>query len=74
MYSAGKMILAIGITLVAVGGALLLAGKFGLPLGRLPGDITWQRKNVTVFLPLGTMLVISLLISLILNFFSRWKR
>lgn len=73
MQNLGRAILIIGLALAAVGAALIVAGRFGLPFGKLPGDITYQRKNITVFAPLGSMLVLSLIISLILNIFSRWK-
>lgn len=63
----------IGLALVVAGAALTLAGKIGLPFGKLPGDITYQRKNVTIFAPLGSMLLLSVIISIILNLFSRWK-
>lgn len=63
-----------GIFLAVLGAALLLAGRWGIPFGRLPGDITYQKKNITVFIPLGSMLLISLVISVILNIFSRWER
>ena len=74
MYNIGRTILIMGILLVIAGTVLVLSGKMGLPFGELPGDITWQRKNITVFIPLGTMLMVSVVLSLILNLFSRWKR
>jgi hypothetical protein len=43
----------------------------GLPLGRLPGDIRFQRDGVTVFIPLGTMLVVSVVLSFLLWVFGR---
>lgn len=73
MQNFGKAVLVMGLILAAAGALLMIAGKFGLPLGKLPGDITYHKKNVTIFAPLGTMLLISLIISLILNIFSRWK-
>lgn len=73
MQNLGKTIIIIGLTLVVIGAALTVAGKIGLPFGKLPGDITYQKKNITIFAPLGSMLVLSLIISLILNIFSRWK-
>lgn len=73
MQNLGKTIIIIGLALVVIGAALTVAGKIGLPFGKLPGDITYQKKNITIFAPLGSMLVLSLIISLILNIFSRWK-
>ncbi|MCC8058937.1 MAG: DUF2905 domain-containing protein [Synergistaceae bacterium] len=73
MSQLGKMLVAAGLLLAAVGAVLIIAGKLNIPLGKLPGDITYQKKNLTVFAPFGTMLVVSLILTLILNIFSRWK-
>ncbi|MDL2298664.1 DUF2905 domain-containing protein [Synergistaceae bacterium OttesenSCG-928-D05] len=69
----GKTLIVMGLLLAAVGAFLLFAGKLDLPFGKLPGDITYQKKNFTVFAPFGSMLLISIVITLILNIFSRWK-
>jgi hypothetical protein len=73
MSQIGKTLLLIGIIFVLAGTVLMIAGKFNIPLGRLPGDISYQKKNITVFAPFGTMLVISIIITLILNIISRWR-
>ena len=73
MSQLGKMLVAAGLLLAAVGVVLIIAGKLNIPLGKLPGDITYQKKNLTVFAPFGTMLVVSLILTRILNIFSRWK-
>jgi len=69
----GKMLIAAGLLLAALGVCLIAAGKLNIPFGKLPGDITYQKKNLTVFAPFGTMLVVSVILTLILNIFSRWK-
>lgn len=52
--------------------ALILFARKWLPwLGHLPGDFTFQRGNLTVFLPLGTSLLFSILLSLIMAFLDR---
>ena len=73
MQQIGKMMIAMGFFLALLGIVLIFAGKLNLPFGHLPGDITYQKKNITVFAPFGTMLVISIIITLILNIISRWK-
>lgn len=73
MSRLGRMLIYIGLLTAAVGVMLIIAGKLKIPFGRLPGDITYQRKNLTVFAPFGTMLVVSVILSLLLNIFSRWK-
>ena len=70
----GKTLLVLGILLAIAGGALLLAGRFGLPLGRLPGDIAYKGKNVSVFIPIGTCILLSLILSIVLHILSRFHR
>ena len=74
MNELGKVLLGIGILLVAIGGILLLAGRLGLPLGRLPGDFSYRGKNVTFFFPLGTSILLSVLLSVVLYLVSRFRR
>lgn len=74
MVDLGKAILAVGILLVVIGGALMLAGRLGLPLGRLPGDFAWRGKNARIYFPLGTSILLSLVVSLALWLLSRMRR
>jgi len=64
----------LGLLLLVAGGVVYLLGRLGIPLGHLPGDFAWRRKNVSVYLPLGTSIVLSLLLSLILYLLSRFRR
>ena len=57
----GKTLIVIGVILMGAG-LLWLAGSY-LGLGRLPGDIVIERENFRLYLPLGTGLVISVLLS-----------
>jgi hypothetical protein len=70
MEDLGKTLVFIGILLVVIGGIFLLGGKIPW-LGNLPGDITIQRDRFTLYFPLATCLLISLLISLVVYFFRR---
>jgi len=74
MNELGKVILGLGLLLVLIGGLLLLAGRIGLPLGRLPGDITYRGRHVSVFFPLGTCILISVVASVLMYLFSRFHR
>lgn len=60
-----------GLLLVALGGLLWLFGRVGLPLGRLPGDLRFERDGFTCFVPLASMLLLSLLLTLALNLIAR---
>lgn len=74
MSELGKTLIGLGILLVLVGTGLLLAARIGLPLGRLPGDMAYRGKSFSVYFPLGTCIVISVVVSLVLYLFSRLHR
>ncbi|MGO9324104.1 MAG: DUF2905 domain-containing protein [Terracidiphilus sp.] len=74
MLDLGKMLLGLGLLLALIGGAILLAGRIGLPLGRLPGDISYKGKNVSFYFPLGTSILISVVLSVVLYLLSRFRR
>jgi hypothetical protein len=60
----GRFLIITGIVIIAIGGLLMLSGKISW-LGRLPGDIVIQKKNFTIYFPLATSILISLLLTLI---------
>jgi hypothetical protein len=64
METAGKILLVTAAALALLGLALLLVGKLGL--GRIPGDVLIERDGLTIFIPLGSMLLLSILGSLLL--------
>ncbi len=64
-----KVLILLGIVLIAVGLAWLLGERLGL--GRLPGDIVIEREGLRIYLPLMTSLIISLILTLVLWFLSR---
>ena len=74
MTEIGKLLLGLGLAIAAVGGLLLVAGRFGWPLGRLPGDFAYRGKHISVFFPLGTSILVSVLLSALLYFLSRFHR
>jgi len=65
MSDLGRTLIGIGLLLVVCGAIVLLLGKTGLPLGRLPGDLTWRSKHTRVYFPLGTSILISVVLSLV---------
>jgi Protein of unknown function (DUF2905) len=74
MFDLGKAILGVGLLIVLVGALIMLAARFGLPLGRLPGDIAYRGKHVSVFVPIGTCIFISVVLSLVFYLISRLHR
>ncbi|GIV25201.1 MAG: hypothetical protein KatS3mg026_0893 [Bacteroidia bacterium] len=73
MQSLGRLLVLIGLGLVAAGALLWWAGRTGLAWPRLPGDIVIQRPNFRLYLPLGTSLLLSLLLSGLLYLISRLR-
>jgi hypothetical protein len=73
MVDLGKLLLVLGGVIVLIGAVLLFAGRFNLPLGRLPGDITYRGKNTVVYFPLATSIIVSIVLSLILWLINRGR-
>lgn len=65
----GKGLIFLGAVLLAAGVFLYFGG--GALLQRLPGDFKWEGKNVTVYFPLATSLLLSVLLTILANLFFR---
>ncbi len=70
----GKLLVFFGVILVAAGIVVMLLGRMNLPLGRLPGDFLYRGKNATVYFPLATSVVVSVVLSILLYLVSRWRK
>jgi hypothetical protein len=70
----GRWIAALGLVLVGAGLLIMAAEKLGLRLGRLPGDIVYRRKNFAFYFPLGTCLLLSVILTLVLWLLRRPPR
>jgi hypothetical protein len=66
----GRSLLIFGVLLVAAGGLVLLASRLPF-LGRLPGDLFFQRDGVSFYLPLATIVVVSIVLTLVANILIR---
>lgn len=74
MTELGKLLIAIGLAIAVLGAALVVAGRLGVPLGRLPGDIAYKGKHAFVYIPLGTCILVSAVLSLLFYLLSRFHR
>jgi hypothetical protein len=74
MQGFGRALIGCGVLLVLAGTVVVLLGRWGLPLGRLPGDIAYRGKNFSFFAPLGTSLLLSVVLSLVLYVLGRLRR
>ncbi len=68
------MLLVLGVVLIVVGGIVMLLGRSGVPLGRLPGDIVYRGKNTTVYFPWVSSILISIVLSIVLYLIGRLRR
>lgn len=65
----GRILLVIGIVLAVIGGLAMLGVR--LPFGRLPGDIAIEGDRGGLYIPIATMVVVSIVLTILLNLFTR---
>jgi uncharacterized membrane protein YvlD (DUF360 family) len=66
MNDIGRLVLTVGVFMILVGGALMLFGRL-----HLPGDLTIRRGGFTIYAPLATSLILSVVLTLLLNLLLR---
>lgn len=67
----GKAVIFAGVLLIIIGAVILFRDKLPFGMGRLPGDIFIERENFRFYFPLGTSILISIILTLIL---SLWRK
>ncbi|HEY0784278.1 MAG TPA: DUF2905 domain-containing protein [Acidobacteriaceae bacterium] len=73
METLARVLMTVGGLLILGGVMVWVAARMGLPLGRLPGDLSWRGRNATVFFPLGTSLLVSVVLSLLFWVIGRMR-
>ena len=73
MTEIGKLLILFGSILLVAGLALMLLGRSNLPLGRLPGDIIYRGRNTTVYFPIVTSILLSIVLSAVLYVIGRFR-
>ena len=63
----GKYLIVIGLVIAGIGMLITL----GVPIGRLPGDISYRRGNFSFHFPIATSIVVSIILTLLFSFFRR---
>ena len=71
LSSLGRILVVAGVLLAIVGGLVWAAGRLGLPLGRLPGDIRIEGEGFSCYVPIASMILLSLLLTVVLNIVLR---
>ncbi|HYM51485.1 MAG TPA: DUF2905 domain-containing protein [Candidatus Limnocylindrales bacterium] len=72
MADAGKLLIAAGAILLIAGVLFTVAGRIPF-LGRLPGDISFRSGNVQVYIPIATSILLSVVLTIVLNLFFRGR-
>lgn len=70
----GRLLIGVGIAVVVVGVIVLALEHMGLGPGKMPGDFAYRGRRVQIWFPLGTSIVLSILLSLVLYLISRMRR
>jgi hypothetical protein len=74
MSDLGRILIGVGLLLVVVGVIFVFASRLNIPLGRLPGDLSWKGRGWTVSFPLASSILISVVLSLLLWIISHFRR
>jgi hypothetical protein len=75
METFGRLLMLLGLLLLVLGGGIVLLARLGWPFGRLPGDIHVEGKNFSFYFPLASSLLLSLLLTALLNLIARlWTK
>jgi hypothetical protein len=69
--SLARWLIVVGLALAGAGALVWLLGRSGIALGRLPGDLRFNAGGATCFLPLASSIVISLLLTVLVNLILR---
>ena len=74
MADFGRLLVFLGGLLLIVGIVLMVLGKTNLPIGKLPGDIIYRGKNTTVYFPLATSILLSIVLTAVVYLIGRFRR
>lgn len=74
MQELGKALLGVGLLIALAGVVILVSARLGFPLGRLPGDFAFRGRHFSVYFPLGTCILVSVVLSVLLYVVSRMHR
>jgi hypothetical protein len=74
MEPIARYIMIAGVILFLLGGGVYLAVKFGLPLGRLPGEIRIEGENGSFYFPVTTSILVSVVLTIVVNVIIRWMK
>jgi hypothetical protein len=68
----GRLLIVAGLVIAGLG-VLIVVGPSIPLIGRLPGDIRIERENASIFIPIGTMVVVSVILTILFNLIGRGR-
>ncbi len=74
MTELGKFLIFLGAMIIVAGVLVLVIGRTGAPIHRLPGDFVWRGKHSVVYFPLMTCIILSVILTLLFYLFGRFNR
>ena len=74
MESIARYLMIGGVILLLIGGGIYLAAKFGIPFGRLPGDIRIEGEKGSFYYPIASSIIVSVILTVVLNVIVRLLR
>jgi hypothetical protein len=74
MPDLGRLLIAVGIILLVVGGLFVFLPRFGINIGRLPGDLQFGNDQITCLVPIATSILLSIILTVVLNLLVRFFR
>ncbi len=66
----GRVLILLGLLIVLIGVIIVVFSKFGIQLGKLPGDIIWHKGNTTIYIPITTAILLSIILTILLRLFK----
>jgi len=72
LYSLARLLIFLGLALLVSGGVLFLFARAGVSFSGLPGNIRIERGNLTCVFALGASILLSILLTLVMNFLARF--
>lgn len=72
MESLARYLVIGGVILILIGGGVYLAAKFGIPFGRLPGDIRIEGENGSFHFPITSSILVSVILTIVMNLITRF--
>ncbi len=63
----GKIIFWIGLGIAFFGILIMIGSRLGIPFGKLPGDFSWETDNASIYMPIASSIIFSIILTIMLN-------